>query len=227
MNLLTLHQLECERDHRLLFTNLDFQCNEGDIIQIEGPNGCGKTTLLRVLTGLSTDFQGELKWRGKSLAEVYPTVLMQLLFLGHATGVKKTLSPHENLHWLCSMLSSNRAGRCRGVISSADIKTALDKVGLYGFEDIPCHQLSAGQQQRVALARLHLSQALVWVLDEPFTAIDQQGVEHFETLISDHARRGGCVLLTAHQHLNIKGIKRLNLVDYRPKSGSTVSGYCH
>jgi heme exporter protein A len=218
MSLLTLHQLECERDYRVLFTNLNLHCNEGDILQIEGPNGCGKTTLLRVLTGLSTDFKGELKWCGKPLVEVYQTVLTQLLFLGHSPGVKKTLSPRENLYWLCNVLLADQAGDAQVSVSLASIDKALCGVGLYGFENTPCHQLSAGQQQRVALARLHLSRAVLWILDEPFTAIDSQGVHDFEVLISDHARRGGCVLLTTHQNLNIEGIKRLNLMDYRPNN---------
>ena len=210
MSLLTLHQLECERDYRMLFTQLDFQCNEGDIVQIEGPNGSGKTTLLRIITGLSRDFRGRLEWCGKPLADFYQTVLRQLLFIGHAAGVKRNLSPRENLHWLCGLLSN------QDNTSLQDIDVALDKAGLYGFEDIPCYQLSAGQQQRVALARLYLSGALLWVLDEPFTAIDQQGVDHFQSLISDHASRGGCVLLTTHQKLTINGVKKLNLMDYQP-----------
>ena len=212
MNLLTLNQVGCERDYRILFTQLNFQCSEGDIVQIEGPNGCGKTTLLRLITGLSTDFYGEITWRGKQLRQVYQILLTQLLYIGHDTGVKKILSPRENLHWLCGLLPNHPA------VSLTDIDTALNKAGLYGFEDISCYQLSAGQQQRVALARLHLSGAPLWILDEPFTALDGQGINYFETLISDHAHRGGCVWLTTHQPLTIGGVKKLNLSDYQFES---------
>ena len=218
MNLLTLNQVGCERDYRILFTGLNFQCNKGDIVQIEGPNGSGKTTLLRLITGLSTDFYGEITWRGKPLKQVHQILLTQLLYIGHNTGVKKILSPRENLHWLCGLLPNYpiNSNVCNGQsnVSLTDIDSALNKAGLCGFEDICCYQLSAGQQQRVALARLHLSDALLWVLDEPFTALDSQGIHYFETLISSHARRGGCIWLTTHQPLTIGGVKKLNLSDY-------------
>ena len=216
MSLLTLDNLECERDYRVLFTQLSFQFNEGDIVQIEGPNGCGKTTLLRLITGLSTDFQGTIQWRGKPLHKVYQFALKELLFIGHACGIKKALSPRQNLRWLCGLLPVNNTCVTQSTTLSNAIDTALKTIGLHGFEDIPCYQLSAGQQQRVALARLHLSDALLWVLDEPFTALDSQGVSDLETLIGTHADRGGCVLLTAHQKLNLDNVRLLNLTNYQP-----------
>lgn len=223
MSLLALNQVGCERDYRILFTQLNFQCSEGDIVQIEGPNGSGKTTLLRLITGLSTDFYGEITWRGKQLKQMYQTLLSQLLYIGHETGVKKILSPRENLHWLCGLLpnypiNNDDVSDGESTVSLTDIDTALNKAGLHGFEDICCYQLSAGQQQRVALARLHLSRAPLWVLDEPFTALDSQGIGYFETLISDHARRGGCVWLTTHQPLTIDGVKKLDLSHYQSEN---------
>lgn len=209
--LLQIHQLCCERDERLLFCNLNLQVESGDIVQIEGPNGSGKTTLLRLLTTSSEDYDGELKWQGQLLKQARLEYLNQLIYIGHLPGVKKSLTPKENLNWY--------AGLYQG-LQRCTIETALEQVGLFGFEDVSCFNLSAGQLRRVALARLYLTPAKIWILDEPFTAIDKQGVQNLERLMSEHASGGGCVILTTHQDLNINPLRKINLSDYRAATSS-------
>lgn len=204
--LLELRNLHCERDERLLFSGLNLILRAGAIIQVEGPNGSGKTTLLRLLTTTSVDFDGDILWRGQPLGQVKLDYLNHLLFVGHLPGVKKALSPRENLAWFSGMNSGHQ--RC-------SVEEALSEVGLFGFEDVPCYHLSAGQLRRVALARLFLTPAQVWVLDEPFTAIDKQGVANLERLMSEHAAGGGCVVLTTHQELSMPQVQTLNLLDFR------------
>jgi len=209
--LLQCRSLACERDGRILFEHLDLQVNPGDIVQIEGPNGSGKTTLLRAVTSLFPDYSGDIEWKGKRLDHVKADFLANLLFIGHLAGVKKTLTPRENLFFLTQLHQSTNADA---------IDDALAKVGLYGYEDLPGYQLSAGQLRRVGLARLYLSQAPLWVLDEPYTAIDKQGIAHLESLFSEHSARGGSVILTTHQAPHIENIKRINLLDFLPKRSS-------
>jgi len=207
--------LACERDGRMLFENLDLSVSIGDIVQIEGPNGCGKTTLLRALTTLLPDYEGEIHWRGECIRRVRQDYLSNLLFIGHLPGVKNTLTPRENLAFLSSLHHN---------ASLADIDSALAQVGLYGYEDMPGHQLSAGQLRRIALARLPLSRARIWVLDEPYTAIDKQGVANLEALFVEHANRGGCVIMTSHQAPSIKQLKRVTLQDYSPAHQAVEAG---
>ena len=204
--LLEMQQLTCERDERCLFYQLSLQVFPGDIVQIEGPNGSGKTSLLRILTTISNVYQGELLWRGQSFRQAKLDYLNHLLFCGHLPAVKKALTPRENLLWFSGMNS----GHCQ-----VAIKDALQAVGLYGFEDVPCYSLSAGQLRRVALARLYLTPAQVWILDEPFTAIDKQGVSNLEQLLAEHVAGGGVVILTTHQELGLSGIVPVNLLDYQ------------
>jgi len=194
--------LRCERDERLLFSDLAFAVSAGDVLQIEGPNGSGKTTLLRVLSGLSQQFDGELRWCGEPMSRAKLAFRADLFYLGHAPAVKALLTPLENLRWSAS-------GEIHAQQSMMD---ALKEVGLYGYEDVPCFSLSAGQQRRVALARLYLTTARLWILDEPFTAIDKSGVSALEWHISTHAQRGGGVILTTHHTLQLPGtLRRLNL----------------
>ncbi len=205
-SLIELKNLRCERDERILFEGLDLSVNAGDIVQIEGPNGSGKTTLLRVLTTSSVDYEGELYWRGEPFSSSKLDYLNQLLYIGHLSGVKKALTPRENLNWFGGINQGHK--RC-------SIEAALQEVGLFGFEDVPCHHLSAGQLRRVALARLFLTPARVWILDEPFTAIDKQGVANLEQLMTEHAAGGGCVILTTHQDMTVPSLRKINLQTYR------------
>lgn len=155
----------------------------GHLVQIEGANGAGKTSLMRILAGLSRyGFEGTVERHAP------------LLYLGHHAAVKALLTPRENLAW-------HVAGEADH--SDEEIEGALANVGLYGYEDVPSHALSAGQHRRVNLARLYLSRNPLWLLDEPFTAIDRGGVAELEALLVQHVERGGAVLLTSHQNLSV------------------------
>lgn len=194
--LLSVENLSCRRDERVLFDQLSFSLASGEILQVEGPNGSGKTTLLRIVSGLSSAFEGEIYWQGKPMRKARQAFRSELHYLGHLPGVKSALTPIENLRWSASLELPNHDDH---------IMQALEKVGLYGFEESPCFTLSAGQQRRVALARLYLSDAKLWILDEPFTAIDRYGVSQLEQLLYQHAEQGGSVLLTTHHNLHLPG----------------------
>ena len=200
---LKVENLFCERDERVLFDQLSFEVKAGEVVQIEGQNGSGKTTLLRMLSGLSRNFEGDIYWEGQLISDCAESFRESLLYFGHQPGVKAILTPEENLRWYASM---------HPTIDLKKLQYALEKVGLNGYEDVPCHMLSAGQNRRVGLARLYLSSAPLWILDEPFTAIDKRGVAEKEQLIAEHAEQGGTVILTTHHELVIKEhIRRINL----------------
>jgi heme exporter protein A len=202
--MLTVSHLFCERDERVLFKNLHFELKIGEILQIEGQNGSGKTTLLRILSGLSDAYEGEVFWHNTLLSKTLESYYLSMLYVGHLTGVKGALTPEENLEWMAHLSPH---------LTKISRLEALKKVGLYGFEDVPCHSLSAGQQRRVGLARLYLSSAPLWILDEPFTALDKKGVMEKEALIAEHIQSGGSVILTTHHALNIPNhtVRHLNL----------------
>jgi heme exporter protein A len=192
--LLEARDLSCERDHRVLFEGLDLSLDRGQVLQVAGANGSGKTTLLRFLSGISSAYAGEIRWCGKLLDAVMVSYRSQFLYLGHAPGVSLQLTPLENLRWYFSLNES---------VSEEGLWWALGVVGLVGFEEVPAYRLSAGQQRRIALARLRLSQVPLWILDEPFTAIDLAAVAELEQILAEHARDGGAVVLTTHHTLNI------------------------
>lgn len=190
--MLEAKSLSCVRDERILFSELSFTVKPGEIIQVEGPNGAGKTSLLRILAGLAQPESGEVCWRGQNTLRHRENYHQDLLFLGHQPGIKTMLTSFENLQFYQAV---------RAAPDRQAIWRALDLVGLVGYEDLPVAQLSAGQQRRVALARLWLSESPLWILDEPLTAIDKQGVAELISLFEQHAQQGGMVLLTTHQDL--------------------------
>ncbi len=199
--MLEARELLCERDERTLFSGLSFTLNAGEWVQITGSNGAGKTTLLRLLTGLSRPDAGEVLWQGQPLHQVRDSYHQNLLWIGHQPGIKTRLTALENLHFY------HRDG------DTAQCLEALAQAGLAGFEDIPVNQLSAGQQRRVALARLWLTRATLWILDEPFTAIDVNGVDRLTQRMAQHTEQGGIVILTTHHPLNVaeSKIRRISL----------------
>lgn len=184
--------LACERDWRLLFERLNVRVQPGDMLQVSGPNGSGKTSLLRLLSGLMHPSAGDVLIKGQSIQQQRGELTRNLLWLGHAAGIKGLLTAEENLSWLTALHQG--ASRQR-------IWQALADVGLKGFEDVPCHTLSAGQQRRVALARLYLDAPALWILDEPFTALDKHAVAQLEHHLARHCEQGGMVIFTTHHHL--------------------------
>ena len=201
-SLLTVNDLRFERDDIAVINDARLTLNNGEILQIEGPNGSGKTTLLRILTTALQPSGGEILYQGQILSECRFDYLSNILFLGHQSALKLTLTAEENLSWITSELPG-----------SVSVLNALERVGLRGYSDIPCHSLSAGQQRRVALARLLLSNAKIWFLDEPFAALDGQGVQFVEQCMERHVNGGGAVMLTTHQPIGMESVRRYSLVD--------------
>lgn len=182
---------------------MSFTLNDGELVQLEGRNGVGKTSLLRILAGLSRPEQGDVLWQQQSIYQ-HPEVYHQsMLYIGHKPGLKDVLTPYENLLFYQQATVPE--------MSKETIHTALEKMGLRGREDIPVKQLSAGQQRRVILARLYLNQAKVWLLDEPFTAIDKQGVANLLALFKSHCANGGIILFTSHQSAEDDSIRHISI----------------
>jgi len=201
--LINATNLTCIREERMLFEHLTLSIFPGDIVQIEGANGSGKTSLLRILAGLSQPYEGEIYFQDKLITQARELFHQNLLFLGHLPGVKDEMSAQENLAFNLALHG----------LDKKEAETTLNIVNLLGFEDVLASQLSAGQHRRIALARLWQSQAPIWILDEPFTAIDKFGVTKLEQLFLQHADNGGCVILTTHQDLTFDDdrIKKVTL----------------
>lgn len=211
---LEVRDLSCERDGRRLFAGLSFELAAGGALQLEGANGAGKTTLLRTLIGSAGDFGGEIRWNGAALPKALPQLHESLLYIGHHAAVRGGLTPLENLAWY-------GAGKVEAL-------QALEQVDLFGFEDSLCQQLSAGQNRRVALARLFLPEAPpLWVLDEPLAALDVAGVSSLQGQMARHLSRGGCVLLTSHQPVVLARLQRIDLADYAAEPEDVLVGGAH
>ncbi|MDY4163793.1 MAG: cytochrome c biogenesis heme-transporting ATPase CcmA, partial [Sutterella sp.] len=189
--------LTCERGERTLFQGLTFSVESGTLVRIAGSNGAGKTTLLRLMTGLMRPVEGEVRWRGEPVIKAAQDFWRELCYIGHRNGVKDDLSVLENV-----LINTKVASL---TVSENEALDALDQVGLTDFVDVPAGQLSQGQRRRVALARLWLSRSVkLWVLDEPFTALDVKGVARLAALIGEHVKEGGIVMLVTHQEVPVE-----------------------
>lgn len=196
--------LQCIRNDMVLFSALDLQLQCGDLLQIEGSNGSGKTSLLRILSGLSTPNEGGIYWNDRNIREYQYEYLRNISYVGHQNGIKAELSAMENLEL---------AGRLSDSHSETTPQQALQRFGLLGYEDIPVRKLSAGQRRRIALARLLISAAKLWILDEPFTSLDDDGKQLIKQMLETHIERQGMIILATHERLEISEsrIRRVKL----------------
>jgi heme exporter protein A len=200
MSKLKINNLSCQRGYNLLFENLSFELNSGEVLKISGPNGSGKTSLMKILAGLNSFETGSIEYDNiKINSEKYN---LDFLYLGHLAALSPELSCLENLKYTAHLGNNNL---------KPDFSDALTKVGLEKFENELVGKLSAGQKKRIALSLLFITQSKVWLLDEPFSALDSQAIKIIESRIEEHCNSGGLCILTTHQECNIKNIKEISL----------------
>ncbi len=193
--LLETRDLCCIRNDRLLFEHLDFSLEPGQMLVVEGPNGSGKTSLLRILTGLRLADGGEILWRGDPIDRLAGDYYEQVAYVGHHDGVKNELSCLENL----------RLARAMGVPSRQELDEVLEQVNLYAYGETEVGSLSAGQKRRLALARLLATDSGLWILDEPFTSLDGTSMSMFASLFEQHLEQQGLIVMTSHHNISLPG----------------------
>lgn len=199
--MLTAINLACVRGDRRLFANLGFTLEPGGRLHVTGENGSGKTSLLRILCGLSPSETGEIRWQNQPIRQLGDEYRKAVLYLGHHNAIKEELTALENLRTMAAL-----AGQAIEDDEGIDL---LGRVGLAGREELPVRFLSQGQKRRVALSRLLWSTSPLWVLDEPFVALDTAAVAWLADIVGDHLGRGGMAVLTSHQDVAIsRGIEQ-------------------
>jgi len=202
--MLEVSNLACSRGDHPLFSGLSFQLEAGELMQVQGENGKGKTSLLRTLCGFMQPEAGEIRWRGGNIADLGEDYCAELLYLGHHNAIKDELNALENLQISCGLAGVE--------LDEKEAVIALRRIGLKGRELLPVRVLSQGQRRRVALARMLVSRAPLWVLDEPLTALDVGAVGMIQGLLGEHLVRGGMVIFTTHQPLVVEGVETRRLV---------------
>ena len=193
--MLEVSELECVRGDRRLFSGLSFTLSPGELLHLHGHNGSGKTTLMRAICGLIRPTAGKVLWNGDDSRKLGEDFSRDLIFVGHKDGIKADLNGIENLRVACVLDGIS--------IDEKQAWDALERLGLRGHEDLPTRVLSQGQRRRVCLARLLLHRAPLWILDEPFTALDKAAVAYLQTVIMNHVEKGGMVILTTHQEVSL------------------------
>ena len=194
--MLNIANLECVRGDRQLFSGLSFSLEEGSLLHVHGANGSGKTTLLRAIAGLVLPEDGAIEWGGKSTRKLGEDFNRELIYMGHHYGLKFELTGYENLRVFARLSGFD--------ISERKVEAALKSMGLARCFELPVKVLSQGQKKRVSLARLLLQPSRLWILDEPFVALDVAGVSMLLEMIKDHVADGGMVILTTHQEVDVE-----------------------
>lgn len=200
---LEARDLTCIRDDRTLFSDLSFTLGPGQVLLVEGRNGSGKTSLLRILCGIRQPDEGYIHWNGGDIYRLATGYNAVTAWVGHKDGIKLELTAQENLVFARSL----------GTPSGLDISEALEQMELGGFDDVTAINLSAGQKRRLSLARLLVTQSQLWILDEPFTSLDTHGISLVENMVDKHLADGGMLAVTSHHTvtLNSSDITRINL----------------
>ncbi|HEX5337275.1 MAG TPA: cytochrome c biogenesis heme-transporting ATPase CcmA [Gallionella sp.] len=201
--MLEVSNLACSRGDHRLFSGLCFELHPGQIMQVQGANGSGKTSLLRTLCGFLMQDEGTIFWRGEDVRELEEEYYAEMMYLGHLNAIKDELSALENLR-----ISAGLSGK---ELSEKEAISALRRMGLRGREMLPTKVLSQGQRRRVALARLLANDAKLWILDEPLAALDVGAVALIQELIAEHLARQGMVIFTTHQPLEVAGMQMRSL----------------
>ena len=192
VSVLRAHDLKCVKGSTELFSNIHFQIESGEALVVEGSNGSGKTSLLRILCGFNYPAEGEISWCGKTI-DGHEDYQQQISYIGHASGVKLDLTVLENLMFAQRLVGSDR--------DESEVKDIIRSVGLFKQRNVLSRKLSAGQKRRVALARLQLEERKLWILDEPLTALDKDFVSEFENVLKKHLEDNGMLVVTTHREL--------------------------
>lgn len=201
--MLEVSDLECARGDRVLFRGLTFTLAHGELLHLLGANGSGKTTLLRALAGLTQPVHGKIRWRGAPIAQQRDVFAAALCYVGHHNGLQGELNAIENLRY-AAWLAGHGA-------DDAHIEQALDQLGLVPYARLPAKVLSQGQKRRLALARLRLADRPLWILDEPFTALDTASCARVTAILHEHLAGDGMVLMASHQALGIDAARMQTL----------------
>lgn len=197
MNTLAVSNLKCVRGERLLFDGLGFRLDSGQLLHLRGANGAGKTSLLRLLCGLSRPEAGQILWNATPIDVQAEVFRQDLFYLGHHNALQEALTVDDNLAFYAALAGAEP--------NAADTGSALERMGLRGCQRRLVRHLSQGQKRRVALSRLMLNRASLWVLDEPFVALDQNSITLLAGVIAVHLQVGGMAVLTSHQQVDIPG----------------------
>lgn len=201
--MLQVTQLSCQRGDRWLWQHLEFNLSSGKLLEVIGANGCGKTSLLRILAGLAPANEGTIDWKNVSIDQQKLEYQQQLRYVGHQPAVKQELTVIENLRFAGVKISQNT------------LSLAIQEMGLEPYRNHFGYQLSQGQKQRVALARLLLNPAPLWILDEPFAGLDSEMIENMQMKFAQHLSQGGLIILSTHRALTSRAltdcVQRLDL----------------